>query len=397
MNVLIVGADYYAQIGGKTTHIIMLKKGLEECGHSVNVLFPRRNLLTKIIIGGGGKILDLFGAGIIYRQFMIKTLFKAIIRNFLRRNIVDVINAEDIVAFFSVYELHKKFPIILTMHGELAQEMESAGHTKLAFEKKFFLNMEKRAYECADYIVTVDTRLKRHIENLAPDARKKLDVIQNFIDVDSFRAEIESLDKEKIKKEFKIDFGKKVILVPRRLVLKCGVIYAVRAAEILLHKFNRNDLFFVIVGDGPERANLMSYIQKKNLQDMVWLVGSVEYREMVRYYRIADVVLVPSINVKGYQEATSLSVLEAMAAKIPVIASDLGGLAELINNGVTGILVPEGAAEDIANNIIELLNHKDIKNKIIIAAFEYVFEKHSNKTAARKFIGIYKNRVEKNG
>ena len=86
-----------------------------------------------------------------------------------------------------------------------------------------------------------------------------------------------------------------------------------------------------------------------------------------------------------------------MAAKIPVIASDIGGLAEIINNGVTGMLVPEKSSEDIADNIIKLLDHEDARSKIVAAAFDYVSKNHSNKAAAQKFSQIYKNEIEKNG
>lgn len=397
MNILIAGADYYGQTGGKATHIVMLKSALEESGHLVKIIFPCRNLFTKLAIGGGGKILDLFGLGIIYRQFIIKGLLKESIKKFLKKNKVDIINVEDIIAFFSVFELKNNLPVILTMHGELAQEMESAGHIKFNFEKNHFLRMEKTAYEKSACIVAVDTRLKNHVENLVPKVKLKLQIIQNFIDVEMFREKVDLLNKEGVKKELKIDFEKKVILIPRRLVLKCGVIYAVKAAEILRDQFNRNDLFFVIVGDGPEKRSLKSYIKKNNLQKAVFLSGGVEYKEMAKYYKIADIVLVPSIDVKGYKEATSLSVLEAMAAEIPVIASDLGGLAELIDNGITGILVPEKSGEDIANRIIRLLDCEDMKNNIIKAAFNYVSKNHSNKIAAREFIEIYRNEIGKNG
>lgn len=397
MNILILTADYYAQLGGKFTHIIMLKNGLEELGHSVDVLFPQRTRLNALIVSGGGKILDFFGIGIYYRQNVIKEILRFLLRNFLRRKRIDIINAEDIIAFSAIDKAKIKIPVVLTVHGELAQEMESAGHIKSTSEKNLFLHMEKKSYELADYVITVDTRLKNHIQDLAPLSSSKLQIIQNFINVESFKGKIGSLDKDEIKKNLGISFDKKVILVPRRLVLKCGVIYAVKAAEITRRKFNRHDLVFLIVGVGVERNNLINYIQENKLQEFVFLIDGAEYEKMPEFYKIAEVVLVPSINVKGYKEATSLSVLEAMAAKIPVIASDIGGLAEIINNGITGILVPEKSSEDIANNIIKLLDHEDLRNKITTAAFDYVSRNHSNKAAAQKFTQIYKNEIEKNG
>ncbi|MDD5072259.1 MAG: glycosyltransferase family 4 protein [Candidatus Omnitrophica bacterium] len=397
MNILILTADYYAQLGGKFTHILMLKSGLEELGHSVDILFPKRTPLNALVISGGGRILDFFGIGIYYRQNAIKAMLRFSLGNFLCRKRIDIINAEDVIAFFAINRSKIKVPVILTIHGELAQEMESAGHIKSAFEKKLFLNMEKRSYELADYTVTVDTRLKNHIQDLAPLAKSKLQIIQNFIDVESFRNRIDLLNMEEIKKKTGISSDKKVILVPRRLVLKCGVIYAIKAAELIRNKFNRCDLVFLIVGVGPERSNILNYINDNKLQELVSLIDGAEYDKMPEFYKIAEVVLIPSINVKGYIEATSLSAIEAMAANIPVIASDIGGLAEMISNGVTGILVPEKSSEDIAKNIIKILDNEDLRNVITSAAFDYVSKNHSNRVAAQKFARIYTNEIKNNG
>lgn len=389
MNILILTADYYAQIGGKFTHILMLKSGLEELGHSVDVLFPKRTLLNALVISGGGKILDLFGIGIYYRQNAIKEMLKLLLRKYLHKKRIDIINAEDIIAFSAVNKAKIKVPVILTIHGELAQEMESAGHIKSTFEKTLFLSMEKKAYELADYVITVDTRLKNHIQDLAPLVKPKLQIIQNFIDVGSFKEKIDSLNKDEIKKKLGIASDRKAILIPRRLVLKCGVIYAVKAAEIVRKKFDRHDLVFLIVGVGVERDNILNYISENQLQELVFLIDGAEYEKMPEFYKIAETVLVPSINVMGYKEATSLSVLEAMAAKIPVIASNIGGLAEIITNGVTGLLVPEKSSEDIADSIIRILDNEDIRSEITAAAFDYVSKYHSHRAAAKKFLEIY--------
>ncbi len=390
MNVLIITADYYAQIGGKFTHILMLKKGLEELGNSVEILHPRRNFVNKLFIGGPGKLLDIFGVGVYYRQYVIKEMLKCLVEKRLHSSAVEVMNAEDIIAFWAVSEIKNRPRVILTVHGELAQEMESAGHTKRAFEKDLFLRLEKKAYENADYVIAVDTRLKEHIKGLAPKTEHKLSVIKNFIDVNSFNGKVLSLKREEVLKKFNIALIKNVVLVPRRLMLKCGVIYAIKAAETIAKKLRRRDFVFLIVGDGPEKMSLASYINDNKLGEYIKMFNGVMYDEMAKFYRVADIVLVPSIDVKGYKEATSLSVLEAMATRIPVIASGLGGLAEIIENGKTGILVPEKSHQEIASNIIRVIDDDRLKSSLTDAAFDYVSRNHSHLSAAKKFLEIYK-------
>ncbi len=396
MKVLILTADYYAQLGGKFTHILMLKSGLEGLGHSVDVVFPKRTALNALVVSGVGKMLDPFGFGVFYRQKAIGNILRCALRRYLRKNKPDIINTEDIIAFSVATSIKFSVPKVLTVHGELAQEMESARHIKHKFEKQLFLDAEKKSYEEADYIVAVDTRLKNHVADLAPLSKGRIEIIQNFIDVISFSRKIELLDKEAIKKELGISPSMRVILVPRRLVLKCGVIYAVQAMEILKTRYGRTDLLLLIVGVGPEKNNILSYISDHNLQPSVMLIDGAEYGRMPGFYKISDLVLVPSINVKGYKEATSLSVIEAMAARVPVIASDIGGLSEMIENGTTGILVEERLSEDIASNIIRLLEHKDLADSITSVAFDYVSRNHSNESAARRFAGIFDSEIKKN-
>ncbi len=397
MKILILTADYYAQLGGKFTHIMMLKSGLEGLGHSVDVIFPKRTALNALIISGIGRILDPLGLGVYYRQNAIGCILGRALGRYLRKNRPDIVNTEDIIAFSAAKSIKTELPLIITVHGELAQEMESAGHIKRESEKKLFLDTEKRSYEGADYVVSVDTRLRDHVVDLAPLSKGKIEIIQNFIDVESFRRKLNLLDRESVKRGLGIIPSKKVILVPRRLVLKCGVIYAVKAAEILRTKYGRTDLVFLIVGVGPERGNILDCISEKELIESVTLIDGAEYDRMPGFYKISDIVLVPSINVKGYKEATSLSVIEAMAARVPVIASDIGGLSEMIDNGITGILVPERSSEEIAENIVKLLNGKEFADRMTSAAFDYVVKNHSNETAATRFARIYEKEIKKNG
>ena len=143
------------------------------------------------------------------------------------------------------------------------------------------------------------------------------------------------------------------------------------------------------MGDGPERKNLQNFIKKNTLQKNVLLVGSVERADMANYYKVADIVLVPSISVKGYKEATSLSVLEAMAAKVPVIASNIGGLTEIVTHEVTGLLIPEKSGKDIAEGILRLFDDQGMRNMVVNSAFDYVTKNHSHRAAAQKIIRLY--------
>ena len=321
---------------------------------------------------------------------MAKSLLRFLISKVVVNDNYDIVNAEDATALLAIDSIKPGLPKVLTVHGELARELKTHGYVKRKFEYELFLKLEKRAYETASLIVAVDTRLKEHIQGLIPGNEKKVKVVYNFIDVISLKQELDALDVGGIKKQFGIPLESRVMLVPRRLAKKCGVIYAVKSAEILIKIPKATDVIFLVVGNGPEHKNISGYIAVNNLRDKVVLEGEVSYRDMPKYYKIADAVIIPSINVEGYKEATSLSALEAMAAKVPVVASDIGGLSEIIKDHETGFLVPEKSPEAIADAVKTILERADLKEKITTNAFKYVMDNHHYENAAKIFAGIYK-------
>lgn len=108
-----------------------------------------------------------------------------------------------------------------------------------------------------------------------------------------------------------------------------------------------------------------------------------------RYYKIADVVLIPSITSHGIQEATSLSMLEGMACGKIVICSSIGGMKEVIQDGVTGYLVCEQNPEEIASKISSILKGGVDIDLMGRRAREYVVEHHSYIPHAVMVRGVY--------
>jgi glycosyltransferase involved in cell wall biosynthesis len=104
---------------------------------------------------------------------------------------------------------------------------------------------------------------------------------------------------------------------------------------------------FILVGDGPVRADIEQRIADYGLTDDVELVG--EQHELVPWLSIADLFLLPSA-----QESFGLAALEAMACEVPVVASNVGGLPEIIENGVTGFVCPPEAVQEMADRGIAL-------------------------------------------
>ena len=104
----------------------------------------------------------------------------------------------------------------------------------------------------------------------------------------------------------------------------------------------------LLIGDGPVRPDIEQMAANYGLSDDVIFAG--EQQDPVPWLSVADLFLLPSA-----QESFGLAALEAMACEVPVIASNVGGLPEIIEHGVTGFICPVGAADEMAQHARELI------------------------------------------
>ncbi len=148
----------------------------------------------------------------------------------------------------------------------------------------------------------------------------------------------------------------KTICCARRLVEKCGVTFAIQAMKSLRDR--GVDALLLIAGSGPLEEKLKSQVSDLNVSEIVRFVGDVPRKGMADLLHACDAAVVPSVTIGDEVEATSLSALEAMASGLPVVASNIGGLKDLIKDGVTGILVPERDPSALAEGIIAALGPK---------------------------------------
>lgn len=129
-----------------------------------------------------------------------------------------------------------------------------------------------------------------------------------------------------------------------------GLPHLVRAAAIASRAGAR--LRFVIVGDGPCRRELEDLVRAEGVEDIFELVGFQD--QVSGYLRAFDIFVLPSLS-----EGLSSAILAAMASSLPVIATDVGGIPELIRHGHNGLLVPAGDAQALAAAIRHLSAHPD--------------------------------------
>ena len=148
----------------------------------------------------------------------------------------------------------------------------------------------------------------------------------------------------------------------------------------------RGEIYFI--GDGPEKKNLEDLIAKSNLTNVHLLgyMGNDKKEELKEFYYRADVFVAPSI----WDEPLGLVILEAMAAKTPVIATRKGGIPLVVKDNYNGFLIRPRNSQEIAEKCNLLLENHELRKKIGEAARKTVEKKFTWEGIANKYIRIYK-------
>ena len=152
------------------------------------------------------------------------------------------------------------------------------------------------------------------------------------------------------------------------------------AATKLVKK--HNNFKFLIVGNGPEEEDLRMTTDIFQMRNYVIFVGL--QTDMPKIYQAMDIFCLPSLT-----EGVPLTVLEAMAAKVPVVATRVGGVPGLISDGKTGLLVESGNVENLVAKLSDLIVNTPKRTEIANNAFNFVSENFSQERMIENYRKVY--------
>lgn len=187
--------------------------------------------------------------------------------------------------------------------------------------------------------------------------------------------------------------GQVNIVTVARLVEKKGIEYGIRAvAKLIDNNFN---VKYTIVGNGSLRKKLQQLIKKLGVGDAVKLLGSQQQEEVIEILNNSHIFLAPSVTSKrGDQEGIPVALMETMAKGLPVVTTQHSGIPELVQDGISGFLVPERDVEALAEKLSYLVNHPELWSKMGAAGRSFV-EKHYNiSNLNNQLVEIYQNLLD---
>lgn len=217
----------------------------------------------------------------------------------------------------------------------------------------------------SDAIISVSKhRMNELYELISPEVK---DQILDRVHIIPMGVDLSVFDRRDVN-ENRIKFSQEkchpVILFVGRLVEVKGCEFLIRAMPSILGEFP--DAKLLIAGGGPLEQTLNTLITDLGLQEHVVLLGSVKHEEIPGYYFCADIVAIPSIiDDSGYQEGLPVVAIEALAARRPVVASNIPGIAEVIEDGVNGLLVRPKDSEGIAEAVKRTYHDHTVRNELL--------------------------------
>lgn len=179
----------------------------------------------------------------------------------------------------------------------------------------------------------------------------------------------------------------KTVLFVGRLINWKGVSVLIQAMKIVETRLRGSKL--VVIGDGPDRHELEEEVVRLGLSPIVYFMGKLDRENLLTWYRSAEVFVLPSITYKNQTEGLGVVLLEAMAACVPVIGSNTGGIPDIIEDGVNGLLVPPSDPDALADAIIRIFENPDLADRFREAGQKSVQESFSWDKISDEFIEVY--------
>jgi D-inositol-3-phosphate glycosyltransferase len=380
--------------GGMNVYVRELSTHLARRGHRVDV-FTRGIDETIQTIVDGARVISLPAGP--PRQIEKNQLsafipeFSERVQDFARRENLryDIIHAHYWMSGLVGAQLKNAWnvPIVVMFHtlGLVKNRITVLGER----ESDERIRGERRVLADADVVVAATPAEQADLQWLYELNSRKASVIPPGVDLDQFHP----LDQTEARTQLALHSDERHILFVGRIEALKGIDTLIRAAHLMVLEGSPEFHVQVIGGDveedleqlTSEMSRLRQLVSQLGLKENIQFLGSRRQRELPTYYAAADVVVMPS-----YSESFGMVALEAMACGRPVIASRVGGLAYLVQDGVTGFHIQEGNAEEMATRLTVLLGNEVLLNSFGIAARREA-EKYSWGKVADEMEILYKS------
>ena len=316
-----------------------------------------------------GMLPNLRKSGILWLQvpLYLVSMWYSVLK-LLRTQSIDLIHVhwvlpQGIIA--GLVRIFSKIPILLTVHGS---DIFSFNGKLAIFLKKFSLRQ-------ASAITANSIFTSSLVKNL--DRNVPIDVVPMGVDTDEFNPDRKN---PKIREELGIEGP--MILFVGRLVENKGVQHLLQAMPSVLKIFPNAVL--VIIGDGSQKGKLKKLVETMKLSQSVYFLGTLSHSQLPEYYAEADVFVGPS-----EVEGLGVVFLEASSSGLPLVGTAIGGTADILLDGFTGIKVDTENAVELSRAIVRILRDDELSQRLSKNARDHAVKNFSWPRVAFRFAEVF--------
>lgn len=279
----------------------------------------------------------------------------------------------------------RRIPVVLEVRDVWPQSIAAVGAIKNNWVLRFLVFLEQMMYRWADHIVTVGEGYKTHIEErLGPKrAAGKVSIITNGVDVNKFLpqdADQTFLQKHDLE-------GKFVCSYVGTIGMAHGLDVVLRAASVLKRK-NRDDVVFLMVGDGARREKLEAMSKHLGVDDRVKFLGIVPKEDLPKIMASSDAMLVHLKKDDLFETVLPSKIFEIMAMQRPIIMGVRGEARAIVNEAHAGISMEPECEEDLVAAIERLADNPELADELSESGRKFVSEFYNRDKLADEYLDI---------
>lgn len=392
VNVCFLTPEYLPLIGGTGSYVYYLTESLARFGNRIYIITKNSRERVKCESPYGRvKVLQIETPKIpLLDAILFYTNSSKKVAEINRKFLIDIVHVNlPLVPSFALPKTLEA-ALVVTVHTTWKSESEA-----LRYEPFLRLNrnekivrsfngilsfFEYKLLERSDKIIAVSANTKEELLESYNVNASKVQVIYNGVDAGKFKP---ANEKDRVKREMGFN-SDKVVLYVGRLYSRKGLSTLLRAAPIILQKFRK--VKFVISGKSfhGEEEKLKTLASRLGVEKNVLFYGYIPDEKLPKLYQAADIFVLPSI-----YEGMPFTLLEASASGLPVVATRVGGIPEVVSDGENGFLVSPLDIKGLAERILYLLENPSRAHEMGLLGRRIVEEKFSWQRVAERVMEVY--------
>ena len=266
-------------------------------------------------------------------------------------------------------------PKVVTVHGTMRgyvpyrKILDLPSLIVRAFSS-MYIAIDHQIVKSADRVIAISKACAEELRTFY--GTKNLEIINNAVDSNFFRPLNRKVDKDPY------------VLYCGRLSAEKGLIDLIKGAQYVITKYP--DIKFVIAGSGPLERRLKKLVSQLNIEVNFYFTGAINHNTLLKLYQNATIFALPS-----YREGLPTTLLEAMSCGIPVVATSIPGISDVITDHKMGLLVPPRNPEKLANAILKLLSDSKLRVELGVNARNQVEKNYDWNIITNKIEQVYRS------